>query len=87
MLGARVDSMSDCLCHCRARSLAGVRDKSEDKEIPDWMASPASEGLYHTPVCTDEGGKEVVWETSEEMAVNPTSSSLELTGGRGTWNW
>jgi hypothetical protein len=31
MLGARVDSMSDRLCHCRARSSAGVRDD----QIPD----------------------------------------------------
>jgi hypothetical protein len=78
MLGARVDSMSDRLCHCRARSSAGVRDESEDEQIPDWMASPASEGSYHTPVRTDEAEEEVGRETSEETAVNPTSSSPEL---------
>jgi hypothetical protein len=78
MLGARVDSMSDCLCHCCARSSAGVRDESEDEQIPDRMASPASEGSYHTPVRTEEAGEEVVRETSEETAVNPTSSSPEL---------
>jgi hypothetical protein len=40
------------------------------------MASPASEGSYHTPVHTDEAGEEVVRETSEETAVN--------TGDKGT---
>jgi hypothetical protein len=73
-----VDSMSDRLCHCCARSQAAVHDESEDELIPDRMASPASEGSYHTPVHTDDGIEEVIRETSEETAVNPTSSSPEL---------
>ena len=73
-----MDSMSDCLCHCRARSQAVVRDESKDELIPDRMASPASEGSYHTPVHTDDGIEEVVRKMSEETAINPTSSSLEL---------
>jgi hypothetical protein len=78
MLGARVDSMSDRLCHCRARSSAAMRDESDDEVIPDRMASPISEGSYHTPVRAVEEIPEVVRETSEETFVNPTSSSPEL---------
>ncbi|KAF9782635.1 hypothetical protein BJ322DRAFT_1110510 [Thelephora terrestris] len=78
LLGARVESMSERLCHCRTRSVAAVRDESGDESIPDRMASPiASDGSYRTPAHTD-GGEEVVRETSEETAVNPISSSPEL---------
>jgi hypothetical protein len=76
-LGARVNSMSDRLCHCRTRSQAAICDESEDDAIPNRMASPASKGSYHTPMCTD-GGEEVVCEMSEETAINPVSSSPEL---------
>ncbi|KAF9779687.1 hypothetical protein BJ322DRAFT_1113477 [Thelephora terrestris] len=78
LLGARVESMSERLCHCRTRSVAAVRDESGDESIPDRMASPiASDGSYRTPAHTD-GGEEVIRETSEETAVNPVSSSPEL---------
>jgi hypothetical protein len=40
LLGAQVESMSERLCHCRTRSVAAVRDESEDESIPDRMASP-----------------------------------------------
>src|ERR1700684_1398793 len=40
LLGARVESMSEWLCHCRTRSVAAVRDESGDESIPDRMASP-----------------------------------------------
>ncbi|KAF9777250.1 hypothetical protein BJ322DRAFT_1115159, partial [Thelephora terrestris] len=78
LLGARVESMSERLCHCRTRSVAAIRDESGDESIPDRMASPiASDGSYRTPAHTD-GGEEVIRETSEETAVNPASSSPEL---------
>jgi hypothetical protein len=50
----------------------------QDEEILDRMVSPIPEGSYRTPVRTDEGGEEVIRETSEETAVNSTSSSPEL---------